>query len=276
MLKFWMTFAALMCALPALAQEPVQTSLYRDRDGNYQGAIGTFCVPAKDGSGCSAGGSGTNAAQTQGNTAEGAVQSGNPVRVAGSDSTNNVHTLLTGGTGALVLGGSGTSNTVLVGQGSADANSIAQVGLLTTSRGLVFNGSTWDRQRGNTEGTFTMPVPSSTVDVAITPVVGSLVNGLVAKTSAGNTYGIEIVTGASPVYVYIFNATAIPADGAVTAGTASGNYQFCMPVAANTGARFGYEVSERYSVGITMAVSSAACGTLTKVATAVFLKVRRQ
>lgn len=128
----------------------------------------------------------------------------------------------------------------------------------------------------NADGSIQNIGPSTAASAAITPAVGSLVAGLVGKAAPGNAYSFEVVTGAAAAYLYGFNSTTIPADGTVTAGTAAGNYQFCQPIAATTGARFGYETPERYSSGITLAVSSTACGTLTKIATAVFLKVRAQ
>lgn len=109
---------------------------------------------------------------------------------------------------------------------------------------------------------------------AVTPVAGSLVNGIVGKASAGILYGGEITTAATAGYLYVFNSATVPADGAVTAGIASGNYQLCRPVAVTTSLAFALDPPERYANGISAAFSTTACGTLTKSATAVFIKVR--
>jgi hypothetical protein len=50
--------AAAMAAPIAAQQEPPQASVYRDRSGSYQSAQAIFCLPAKDGSGCSSGATG--------------------------------------------------------------------------------------------------------------------------------------------------------------------------------------------------------------------------
>ena len=66
-------------------------------------------------------------------------------------------------------------------------------------------------------------------------------------------------------YLYVFNATSAPANGAVTAGIASGNYEQCLYVPANTS--LGIAVTGtpplQFSAGITAVFSSTACGTLT-------------
>jgi len=142
----------------------------------------------------------------------------------------------------------------------------------------TYQGS--DGQTKEALGTFPLTgsstAPSSSAASSITPVVGSLVASIPGKASPGNLYGVSVTTGAAAVYLYVFNATTAPADGAVVAGNASGNYQYCTAVAATTTMSSTFDVPERYSVGITPVVSSAACGTLTKTATAVFIKSRAQ
>lgn len=232
------------------------------------------------------GGTGASASQVQGNVASGATDSGNPVKVGGVYSAA-LPTLTAGQRSDLQLTPKGRVQIATNAGSFNQADSITNAPnvyltdnginvLYSPSLGMVFNGSTWDRVRGDTTGTYVVTTPTTAASNAITPVVGSLVNGLVGKASAGNAYSFEVVTGAAAAYLYAFNSATVPADGAVTAGTASGNYQFCQPVAATTGARFGYDIPERYSVGISLAVSSTACGTLTKIATAVFLKARLQ
>lgn len=120
----------------------------------------------------------------------------------------------------------------------------------------------------------TSETPSATTTSALAPVAGSLVSAVVGKAAPGNMYGVEITTAATAGYLYVFNATAAPADGAVVAGGASGNYQYCAPVAAATRLSSPYDTPESFSVGITAVFSTTACGTLTKSATPVFIKVR--
>lgn len=110
--------------------------------------------------------------------------------------------------------------------------------------------------------------PSSSSAIGITPVVsGSAVSGLVLKASAGNLYGAYVdatVTG----WLMMFNSTAVPSNGATTAGTASGNLVHCVGPSAQPFLSFGSGPPEVYSVGISAAFSSTGCGTLTLSATA--------
>lgn len=118
--------------------------------------------------------------------------------------------------------------------------------------------------------------PTASAANALTPVTGSLVTSLQGKATAGNLYGFTVVAGATPLWAYVFNGTTDPADGAVVAGPAVGQYQDCAPVAASARFTANYDFPERYNFGARLVVSSTACGTLTKSATATFLKVRSQ
>lgn len=126
----------------------------------------------------------------------------------------------------------------------------------------------------NNGGLQTAVGPCAASGCAITPVVGSLVSNINGKGSAGNLYSVSITTGATAGYIYAFNSTGTVADGAVTAGTASGNYQLCTAIAASTTGTFAFDIPERYSVGVRIYFSTTACGTLTASATAVFIKAR--
>lgn len=95
-------------------------------------------------------------------------------------------------------------------------------------------------------------------------VAGSGVSGLVLKASPGNLYSIY-VTPTVAGYLMIFNATAVPSNGATTAGVASGNMQDCISVPANQTSSVSYNPGppEVFSVGISAAFSSTACSSLT-------------
>ena len=109
------------------------------------------------------------------------------------------------------------------------------------------------------------PAPSPSASIGIAPVVaGSAVSSSVLKASGGNLYG-AYATCTSACWLMIFNATSLPANGATTAGIASGNLQDCIPVAAGGFVSINYNPGppEVFSTGITAAISSTACGTLT-------------
>lgn len=107
--------------------------------------------------------------------------------------------------------------------------------------------------------------PSSATGVGIAPVVaGSAASSSVLKASPGNLYGVY-ATCTSACWLMVFNAVAAPSNGSTTAGIASGGLQECIPIGA-TGVgsiSYGSGPPEVFSVGITAAISSTACTTLT-------------
>ncbi len=63
----------------------------------------------------------------------------------------------------------------------------------------------------------------------------------------------------------VFNATSALGNGATTAGVASGNLQECIAIPANGTGAISYMGAppSAFSVGITAAISSTPCATLT-------------
>lgn len=134
----------------------------------------------------------------------------------------------------------------------------------------------------------TSPVPTQDASVSIggvgivattlavgglTPVVcGSAVSSCVFKAGAGNLYSAYAECTAA-CWLMIFNSTTAPSNGATTAGVASGNMVECVDVAAASSKSISFSgmPPEVYSVGITAAISSTACATLT-LSTVAFVK----
>ena len=108
--------------------------------------------------------------------------------------------------------------------------------------------------------------PNSNTQTAVNlvPVVcGSAVSSCVLKAGGGNFYGVY-ANCTSACWVMVFNATSLPSNGATTAGTASGNLGDCFEVGAGSSKSLFYvPFPKPYSAGITVAISSTACGTLT-------------
>ena len=104
----------------------------------------------------------------------------------------------------------------------------------------------------------------------ITPtVVGSASSSLVLKASPGNLYSVYANCSAA-CWLMVFNSVSVPSNGATTAGTASGNMVECVPVVAGLATSINYgaaPTSAFYSVGITAAISSTSCATLTLAST---------
>jgi hypothetical protein len=85
---------------------------------------------------------------------------------------------------------------------------------------------------------------------------------LIVKTIDANLYDVNIVSGASAGYVLVFDAKAVPADGAVSPA-------LCLPVAANTGVDINLRANPMRLVnGIVVVFSTTGCFTKTASATA--------
>lgn len=74
---------------------------------------------------------------------------------------------------------------------------------------------------------------------------------LIAKASAGNCYGFNVVSGATAGYFLLFNSATVPADGTVTPFRA-------YKMAADTSLGVHWDVPRRFSAGIVGVFSSGA------------------
>jgi hypothetical protein len=101
------------------------------------------------------------------------------------------------------------------------------------------------------------------------------VSNLVAKASPGNLLNAYAVSSAA-AWVFVINATSLPANATLTVGTASGNLQDCFELLkANTDYQGTITYNpgpwENFNTGITIGVSSTACPVLTAATTSVHL-----
>lgn len=208
------------------------------------------------------GGSGTSSNQVQGNSASGAADVGNPVKAAGVYNLTPP-TFTTGQRGDLQLDASGNLK-VLPQIGSlplasasapADASTNSVGGILSRSYNLYFDGTNWNRQRGDVNGTYSVASPGTAAANALTPVVGAGVSSLVVKASAGNFYGGSCTAGATAGFFIAYNAAAAPsAGGALTAANVLG----VVAVAANgTGFLGEYTVPDRFGSGVVLLFSTS-------------------
>lgn len=113
------------------------------------------------------------------------------------------------------------------------------------------------------------PALSSSASAGITPVVtGSAASGLVLKATPGNLYSVYAECSAA-CWLMIFNSTTVPADGATTAGVASGNLQDCLAIPTGSNGSINYTPGppEVFTVGISAAISSTTCATKTAATT---------
>jgi len=109
---------------------------------------------------------------------------------------------------------------------------------------------------------YTTNAPTSSLGTALTNTATTVAAGSqVLKASAGNLYGLNVVSGASAGYVMVFNATSAPADGVVTPAQ-------CFVLAANSSMQISYNTPIRMTTGCTVVFSTTGPFTKTISATA--------
>lgn len=115
------------------------------------------------------------------------------------------------------------------------------------------------------------PLASPNALVGITPIVSASAEAShILKAAPGNLYSAYVTTGATAGYLMVFNATSVPADGAVTPVEC-----VYVPATNTTAITFGAGPPDAYSVGIVVVFSSTGPFTKTGSATA-FFKARVQ
>jgi hypothetical protein len=195
---------------------------------------------------------------------------------------------------------SGTVTPTGAGANNADGVASVATGLQSAAvYSYLYNGTTWDRARGDTTaglwaqikaalpagtnaiGTVLLPtaatiaagngvvsVPSSEAGAGIAPVVSSaLESNHVIKASAGNFYSGYVTTGATAGWLLLANSTTAP-----TAGGAAIAPLACVLAPANQTTSIAGPVGAPlvFSTGITMVFSTSGCLTNTASTSAFF------
>ena len=142
-----------------------------------------------------------------GNVAAGATDAGNPIKMGGV--YTNARPTYTAGQrtefntdtrGNLAVTLFAPNNTLAIDAGgfATDANSTATAGIETRSRGLVYNGTTWDRQRGDTTGTFMVGnVAAATADSGNPVKVAGVYRATAPTYTDGQRGDVQLTTSGS-------------------------------------------------------------------------------
>lgn len=168
--------------------------------------------------------SGNARVSSTGNIASGATDSGNPVKVGGINMTT-LPTFTDGQRGDLQIDTRGSLHVNLFNSNSntavnfsadnTDANSTSSTANAMKVRGMgnVFNGSTWDRMRGDTVGTFTKAgVGATSTNVYSVNNSFGTATKAAAKASTGNLFSVYCSNiNAAVRYLQIHNKATAPA-----------------------------------------------------------------
>jgi hypothetical protein len=180
---------------------------------------------------------GASATQVQGTAADGAAAVGSPVQVGGVDTAGNVQRLGVESTGVIMASYRSVG---------ADAQTNSSLGQLYSSSGgtdvletagMVFNGTTWDRMRGTTNGVLSQV----SVEFAAADGQGSVYGGPTTNNGSSRFLG---------VYPHLFNGTSMDrirsagignnvASTGIAAATPYGQYLNNANQPANTTGNYG-------------------------------------
>lgn len=174
----------------------------------------------------------------------GTVDTELPTAAALSDTTANPTTVMVGAAKMLWDGTQWVRERNNLGDGSGGGQ-IGQMG------NMVYNGSTWDRVRGDTTGMDNHIVPKTSGGLSIFRSIDLDETEEDVKTSAGQLYGWYIYNAASSVrYVKLYNATAAN----VTVGTTTP--VMTIPIPATSGANVEFTNGIPFSTAITAAATT--------------------
>lgn len=158
----------------------------------------------------------------------------------------------------------------------ADAQQPAQAFILSSCgslpAGVTYAASTYGIVTMDTTGklcdgaggggnTVTLAPSSSSASGLSPSSTSALASSQIVKSGAGNLFSFDIsadsVLSSAPWWIMIFNATSLPADGAVTPTKC-----YAEPAGAAS-ASFGFFIPVQFSTGIVIGVSTTGCFTKT-------------
>lgn len=199
------------------------------------------------------------ASNTTGNVASGDADSGKPVKIGGKYNAT-APTLSDGQRGDLQLDSRGTAKVILANGTNTqnwkadNADAVAVSATLdkpaTVNRNTVYNGSTWDRMRGDTTGTYVKDQRT------LTPYFDADGDNSAQtmKGSAGNLYTLEISNPNDiDCYIQFFDES-----GSITVGTTTPKQSFLVP--ANGAMDKSFVVPIAFANSIKYACTTTATG----------------
>jgi hypothetical protein len=180
--------------------------------------------------------------------------------IHGVNPTGNVpQQVKTDGNGRLQVtvtyGAGGTSPALAADNADGSAVSATADKQSVVARGYVFNGTTWDRQRGDTSGTYFVRAASAAAAAAVVPLVAQGAFQLQLKGTAGNLVSASITAGATAGFLIAYNAAAAPAAGAALTAALVLNV---VAVAAGATAAMPIDnIPDRFGAGIQLLFSTS-------------------
>lgn len=202
---------SLLVAAPAIAQQ--QAPIYKDRNGNFQGAQGVMVINTTDP---------VQAQKTQGTAANGDPTNANPVLVAGTDGTTT-RTLRLSSSGIVTLGVQTNVTDVPFGQLALTIGSNGQASTLGVLN-YLYDGVQQRYMRGDTTGLYV--VSKGAGNLATTQVSVGTTATLIAAARPGRARLMITQSAAGPCYYGPTNAVSATTGSRLTVAGASKTYEY--------------------------------------------------
>ena len=199
-----------------------------------------------------------------GNVASGATDAGNPVKIGGA-ATALIPSPVANGSrvdawynpiGAVVVAAAtrvnldGSGNT---GSGFMANNSTAGAGQAIATYSYVYNGTTWDRQRGDTNGTAVIP-PVQNGSLNHSAILAATTNSTNVKNAAGIITEISVYNSSATIaWLKLYDVAAAPTCGT---GTPVGRYMIPGASAGGAGSNVTISLGKNFATGISYCVTT--------------------
>lgn len=206
----------------------------------------------------------TNGAYAQGNVASGTADAGNPLKIGGVATALIPSSVANGSRvdawynpiGAVVVAAAtrvnldGSGNT---GSGFMGNNSTTGAGQAIATYPYVYNGTTWDRQRGDTNGTAVIP-PVQNGSLNHSAILAATTNSTNVKNAAGIITEISVYNSSATIaWLKLYDVAAAPTCGT---GTPVGRYMIPGASAGGAGSNVTISLGKNFATGISYCVTT--------------------
>jgi len=204
----------------------------------------------------------TNAVDVVGNVASGATDAGDPVKI-GAVYNSTLPTLTSGQRGDIQISSRGillsalsAQNGTTIGVNTSSDGASPAIGLNVTAQSQAWNGTTWDRVRGDTTGAYSVVVAPSTQGdtLSSSAILANSTNSTLVKNAPGTLFEISVYNNSSTIaYLKLYNSASAPTCGS---GTPVARYLIPGAASGGAGSNVNISVGKEFTTGISYCVTT--------------------
>lgn len=214
----------------------------------------------------------TKGSWVQGNVASGVADAGNPISIAGVYNST-IPSASSGQRGVLQLGPANGLRVIptyyYAAMSDGQINSAGYVSnqslqfsgsqISQSVYNSVFNGTSWDRQRGDTNGNWIVPSGSSSGTSNFSAILANSTNSTLVKNAAGIITEISVYNSSATIaWLKLYNASSAPTCGS---GTPVGRYMIPGAASGGAGSNVSIDLGKAFSTGIAFCVTTGIADT---------------